>query len=408
MPTVSCVIKLLALVACLSLTTQARGDASFELNTHCPKGFERVSQNRCELRSLYQFSDSTQNRGVGGTQTGLPSYRDGFSPQQIDLGRYLFFDPILSGNGHLSCASCHDPGRGFTDGRAVSVGADGERGSRSAPTLWNVAFLSSFFWDGRSTSLEQQAIGPLYSQQEMGNSPQQLLESLNANPTYVRLFGEVFETADGVTLDAVYMALAAFQSSLISLNSRYDRYAHGDHSALTEIEIAGMNVFRSFVARCSECHTPPTFTNNQLAVIGAPELPGNAFDVGAETTTKLPKLRGAFKVPTLRNIEKTGPYMHSGVFKTLRQAAEFYNKGRGHSVPKKQNLTIHWHINEPDLSDFELDALVAFMRTLTDQKFMPDVPQVVPSGLAPITSTLDAEAQSLRWQRRSHNSGDQR
>ena len=210
---------------------------------------------------------------MGGTRTALPPHRDGFTPQQIDLGRYLFFDPLLSGDGTLSCASCHRPDTGLADGRPRSIGIHGEDAGRAAPTLWNVAFLQRFFWDARANSLEAQAAGPLYSPREMGNDPARLLASLNGNATYRRLFREAFprEAAGPVTERQVYAALAAFQTSLISLNSRYDRYVQGYAAALSPREIEGLNVFRSFVARCSECHTPPLFTNEQIAVIGAPE-----------------------------------------------------------------------------------------------------------------------------------------
>jgi cytochrome c peroxidase len=187
-----------------------------------------------------------------------------------------------------------------------------------------------------------------------------------------------------VNISNIVTALTAFQTSLISLNSRYDEYAHGNHDALSNDEIAGMNVFRSFVARCSECHTPPLFTNNQVAVIGVPEEPGDVFDVGAAQTYGLAKLKGGFKVPSLRNIAETSPYMHSGNFKTLREATEFYNKGRGHAAPKELDLTIHWHITDPDLSDQELDLIVTFMKTLSDDKFKPEIPPKVPSGFTPI------------------------
>jgi len=363
-------------------------DTSFELATRCPQGFQLVVGNRCELRTLYQFYSSTQNRGVGGTHSNLPPHRDGFSPQQIDLGRYLFFDPLLSGDQSLSCASCHHPDKGFTDGKALSIGSNGKTSKRSAPSLWNSAFLNRFFWDARAETLEQQAIGPLTAAGEMNNTPAKLLSSLNQNIRYQRLFQNAFEDAETIQLKHVLNALAAFQSSLISLNSRYDEYAHGNHDALNEDEIAGMNVFRSFVARCSECHTPPLFTNNQVAVIGVPEAQGQAFDVGAEQTFGLAKLKGGFKVPSLRNIAETGPYMHAGNFNTLREATEFYNKGRGHAVPEGVDLTIHWHISEPDLSEHELDLIVSFMKTLSDDKFKPEIPSYVPSGLPPIDGNL--------------------
>ena len=358
---------------------------SFELAATCPLSFELVDGNRCELRTLYQFYDSTQGRGVGGTHTSLPPHRDGFSPQQIDLGRYLFFDPILSGDNTLSCASCHNPNKGFSDGRAQSVGTDGQLTARSAPSLWNSAFLTSFFWDARAKTLEEQATGPLFAKNEMNNEPQNLLKSLRGNAHYMSMFAQAYANTqsyqESLTLDNVYRALAAFQTSLISLNSRYDQYAHGNHEALNEPEIAGMNVFRSFVARCAECHTPPLFTNNQIAVIGTPEPEGKPLDIGAEKTFGSAKLKGGFKVPSLRNIAQTAPYMHSGVFKTLREAAEFYTKGRGHAVPEGVEMLLHWHIWEPNLSDHELDLLVVFLETLSDQSFMPKIPSKLPSGL---------------------------
>jgi cytochrome c peroxidase len=330
---------------------------------------------------------SLEDAGVGGPKTGLPAYRDGFSPQQIDLGRYLFFDPLLSGDGSLSCASCHQPDKGFADGLGRSRGAGGELLPRSAPTLWNVAFLNSFFWDARATTLEQQMLGPLYDPHEMANTPEQLLRDLNAVPAYRRLFAQAFpaqfERADArIQLDQIYTAITAFQASLISLNSRYDQYAHGYADALTEPEIEGMNVFRSFVARCAECHTPPLFTNQQVAVIGTPEPEGMPFDIGAEKTMNEPTQRGGFKIPTLRNIELTAPYMHSGRFATLREAVAFYTGGRGHAVPEGEELKIHWHIWEPDLKDHELDRLVDFLKTLTDESFKPQEPAQLPSGLA--------------------------
>ncbi len=355
-----------------------------QLNSHCPPSFE-LKEKQCKLVSLYHFYDSLQNKGVGGTQTALPAYRDGFSPQQIDLGRYLFFDPLLSKNNKQSCASCHQPDLGFSDGLDRSVGTFGDKVSRSAPTLWNVAFLDKLFWDARASSLEEQAQGPLFDKHEMANDVSTLLASINKNEQYKQLFRQAFNTRKDITLDHVLSALTAFQSSLISLNSRYDHYVHGDHNALTNNEIAGMNVFRSFVARCAECHTPPLFTNQQVAVIGTPEPAGMPFDVGAEKTFKNPKVKGGFKVPTLRNITKTAPYMHSGKFNNLSEAVEFYTKGRGHAVPEGTQLYLHWHIWEPKLTDQEVQQIVAFLGALEDETFKPQVPDTVPSGLTPIT-----------------------
>jgi cytochrome c peroxidase len=381
-------IRVIAALLCLQFAASVGASADgaeFVLSTDCPPGFE-LSAGHCELRSLYLMYPSLKGAGVGGLKTGLPAYRDGFSPQQIDLGRYLFFDPVLSADGSISCASCHSPERGFSDGLGRSLGIVGDPVARSAPTLWNVAFLKSFFWDGRAASLEQQMQGPLYDAHEMGGSPELLLNTLNGIPQYRQLFAAAwpadFQDPEAqIRLDHIYSAITAFQVSLVSLNSRYDQYAHGYADALTEAEKEGLNIFRSFVARCAECHTPPLFTNQQIAVIGTPEPDGLPFDVGAQKPMNEPSQRGGFKVPSLRNIELTAPYMHSGKFATLREAAAFYTGGRGHAVPEGEDLKIHWHIWEPRLSDEELDRLVDFLKTLTDESFKPRVPALLPSGL---------------------------
>jgi cytochrome c peroxidase len=356
--------------------------AAIELTDTCPPSFSLSDDNRCSLRHMYQLYDSVQDSGIGGLKTALPEARDGFSPQQIDLGRLLFFDPILSADNSLSCATCHNPNQGFSDAMGRSVGIKGHVQKRSAPTLWNSTFLSSFFWDARANSFEEQALGPLFSAHEMGNTPEQLMSSLNGASAYKRLFEQAFpKQAAAISVANVITVLTAFQSSLVSLNSRYDQYAHGYHNALNDDEIAGLNVFRSFVARCSQCHTPPLFTNQQVAVIGTPEPEGLPRDIGAQETFNSKVLRGGFKVPTLRNIAQTAPYMHSGRFKTLREAAEFYTGGRGHAVPADEDLLLHWHISEPNLTSNEIDQLVDFMKTLSDESLIPATPKQLPSGL---------------------------
>ena len=351
----------------------------------CPPGFQLNDDNQCLSRNLYMQYESLENKGVGGLKTSLPEVRDGFSPQQIDLGRYLFFDPILSKDESVSCASCHNPELGFSDGKKRGVGILHSELERSSPSLWNVGYLRNLFWDARSGSLEEQMQGPLYAEDEMGGSEEELILKLNGIEDYKRLFADAFpkrNSNDSIGLNEIYTSLAAFESSLISLNSRYDQYAHGYHQALSTKEIEGLNIFRSFVARCAECHTPPLFTNQQIAVIGTPEPEGRPLDRGAEVTFNDKTRRGGFKVPSLRNIEKTAPYMHSGKFETLRETVEFYTKGRGHAVPENEDLFIHWHIWEPNLTDYELDRLVDFLKTLTDESFMPRVPDVLPSGIS--------------------------
>jgi cytochrome c peroxidase len=399
----------LVLLVVLSWAGMAAADPGpFVLRDTCPPSFEQSASGVCQLRTLYDFYDSVQGAGLGGTQTALPAHREGFTAQQIDLGRYLFFDPALSGDGTVACASCHVPELGFGDGLPRSRGIGAQEVSRAAPSLWNVAFLNKFFWDARATTLEQQMLGPLFAPDEMGTTPDQLLATLNAIPAYQVLFRQAYpqRQGDAIALDEVYLALAAFQTSLISLNSRYDQYAHGYHAALSAAEVEGLNVFRSFVARCAECHTPPLFTNQQIAVIGAPEPDGWPLDVGAEKTFNAPKLRAGFKVPTLRNIALTAPYMHSGKFDDLRAVAEFYNGGRGHAVPAGVELQLHWHISSPNLTDYELDRLVDFLGTLTDDSLKPETPRQLPSGLAPVVHAPDARTPDSHYATSQETAGD--
>ncbi len=350
----------------------------FELSQHCPPSFEKIRNGSCELRSLYEFYNSP--KGFGGLKTPLPEHQGGYTPGQIDLGRYLFFDPVLSGDKTLSCASCHHPDKGFSDGLSRSIGTGKKELDRSSPGLWNVGFLQSLFWDGRATTLPEQARGPLFNSHEMNNTEEQLEAELNAISLYRKLFAEAFPGTLKIGVVEVSYALAAFQSTLISLNSRYDRYAHGDESALTEQERVGHTVFRSFAARCSQCHTPPLFTNQQLAVTAAPDSVGLDFDIGAEKISGDPLLRGAFKVPGLRNVDLTAPYMHSGALKDLQSVISFYNDERGHAVTD-QDLHLHWHLVNPRLRKDEELALIAFLHTLHDETNKPEIPSAVPSGL---------------------------
>lgn len=375
-------MRLLTVCLLALVLGRAATAGEFVLSAYCPPALRLDDAGNCVLHSQYQAYASLYDKGVGGLKTGLPPVRDGFTPQQIDLGRYLFFDPLLSADGSIACSSCHDPERGFSDGQARSIGVQGTPLQRSAPSLWNVAFMQRLLWDGSKASLEEQLQGPLYAAEEMGGNPQKLLAALRGNAHYRQLFSSAFND-DSLDLAQIYTALAAFESSLISLNSRYDLYAHGVHSALTGPEKEGLNVFRSFVARCAECHTPPLFTNQQIAVLGVPEAEGRPLDPGAAATSGDDSQRGGFRVPSLRNVALTAPYMHAGNFDSLREAAAFYTGGRGHAVPEGENLNLHWHIWDPELSDNELDRLVDFLMALTDQSFLPEIPKTVPSGLPP-------------------------
>src|SRR5262245_29433379 len=236
------------------------------------------------------------NPGGGGLRRAFPEMKlrpsNETTQEKIELGRLLYFDPVLSGDNEQSCATCHHPDLGFTDGRHTSmgfggkgVGPDRQGGKqvlRSAPTIWNAAFNNKQFWDGRANDLEEQASFPITSPDEMNQDRDKLVKELKAIPEYVRLFDRAFSDDGGsaVTFDNVNSAIAAFERTIISNNSPFDRYAAGDRSALTPEQRRGLTLFRSLKTRCFECHGFPTFANPDFKVIGVPPLAGQPDDIG--------------------------------------------------------------------------------------------------------------------------------
>ena len=326
-------------------------------------------------------------------------------PQRVALGRLLYFDPILSGANDVSCATCHHPGLGLADGRGLSMGKGGHglgparvAGAvirRGAPTVWNAAYNARQFWDGRAADLEEQARFPITSPIEMDQKPEELVRELRAIPEYVRLFDGAFDGHDGtaVTFDNTIRTIAAFERTLVSDGSRFDRYRMDDATALTAAERRGLTLFRSLKTRCFECHGFPTFANPDFKVIGVPDLPGQEKDLGRAEAGAGAAYERAFKVPTLRNVALTAPYMHNGRFKTLAEVLSFYSKGggRGEGLELKN---LDDKIRVFSLSTEEQQDLIAFLRSLTDESRRPAVPDRVPSGLPVVPrrhETADAE-----------------
>lgn len=314
------------------------------------------------------------------------------TPEKVTLGHLLFFDPVLSQGNDMSCASCHHPDLAFGDGRPTPEGAGGAALARNAPTLWNVAYAHNLFWDGRVQSLEEQALVPLTHADEMGvGDVSVLVEELKANPEYVALFDAAFGGgAAAVTPENITRALAAFQRTLISDDSPFDRYAAGDFDALTPQQRRGLAIFRSGATRCFECHSAPTFASDTFRVIGVDsDDPGRAGVVEDGVT-------GAFKVPTLRNIALSAPYMHNGSMATLEEVIRFYEAGggRAHGFEK-----VDVFVNPFDLTDQERADLLAFLYALTDESRLPEIPAAVPSGL-PVVSHVENPA---RVEAAAHN-----
>jgi cytochrome c peroxidase len=280
---------------------------------------------------------------------------------KIELGRRLFFDPQLSGNQTMSCSTCHDPAKGFSDGQSRPTGSHGTKLLRHTPSLLNVAYNPYQFWDGRALSLEEQVIEPLTSNREMSMTDEGELVSRLTKDTYYR---EMFKSVFGgePSLGDVAKALAAFERTIVSRGSRFDRYAAGDKSALTASEKDGLILFIG-KAHCARCHDGPNFTDNKFHNIGI-----SNGDDGRYRITRLEEDWGAFKTPGLRNVAAHPPYMHDGSISTLGAVIDYYDRGGN---PGKGKSPFIYRLG---LSSSEERDLLAFLRALNEPVDHPKQP----------------------------------
>ena len=326
--------------------------------------------------------------------------------ERVALGRLLYFDPILSGDNSISCAHCHHPDLGFSDNRGLSMGKGGEGVGRlraggaelrrGSPTVWNAAYNHVQFWDGRAEDLEEQAGKPIQDAAEMAQAPAELVAELKAIPDYVERFATVFGGGGigAITFENVTFAIAAFERTLVSQNSAYDRYARGDRQALSEKERRGLNLFRSLATRCFECHNLPTFANPDFKVVGVPDPEHfESPDLGRAEIAGGDAYARAFKVPTLRNVALTAPYMHNGAFETLGDVLDFYSggggRGKGLVLDNLDDKIRPFALTAEQKSD-----LIAFLHALTDESAKPTIPETVPSGL-PVVPALANQSPEL-------------
>lgn len=285
-----------------------------------------------------------------------------YSQGKAELGRYLYYDTRLSSDNSVSCASCHNIPCGYGDCRKIAVGIGGSRGSRNSPTIINTAYLKHFFWDGRASSLEEQCKGPIANDKEMTNAENaheahlQCEERVGKIPGYQKLFKEVFNGE--VTLDNIAKAIATFERTLLSGNSSYDRYRAGNPTAMTAQEIKGWELFKKH--NCSSCHGGFNFTDDRFTNIGVGMDKADP-DPGRYGITHYPSQWGAFKIPTLRDVAHTGPYMHDGSLTTLREVIDYYDKG---GIPNKR---LHPLMQPLHLQEEDKDALVAFLKALSGE-----------------------------------------
>lgn len=264
---------------------------------------------------------------------GLPSLRipddNPLTAAKVELGKQLYFDPRLSRDNTISCASCHDPEKGWSNGERFATGVGGQVGGRSAPSIVNAAYAPLQFWDGRAEQLEGQALGPIQNPIEMNMTLEEVVEKLNGIEGYRQQFQKVFQS--DVTPENLARAIAAFERTILSGDAPYDRFKAGDTTALSEAAQRGMKVFFN-KAQCSACHAGPNFTDAAFHNIGV-GMDGEKPDEGRYTVTKMLGDKGSFKTPTLREVARTAPYMHDGRLATLEEVVDYYDKG---GVPNPQ------------------------------------------------------------------------
>ncbi len=308
-----------------------------------------------------------------------PNERYRMTPDRIALGKRLFFDPVLSGNGNRSCGTCHKPNLAFTDAVATPLDIDEKTSlSRNTPTLWNSIFQTRQFFDSRTTTLENQLSDVVHNSKEMKGSLQNTIPVLKNDPVYAALFKQAYvKEKDQITQYNIANAIASYIRSLVAMNSRFDQYMRGDEKKMNDQEKKGFNLFMG-KGKCATCHyiplfnglVPPDFNETESEVLGVPQTKDtiNAKldpDLGKYNFTRSDVHRHSFKTPTLRNIELTAPYMHNGVYTTLEEVIDFYNKGGGaglHIAPEYQTLPA----DKLNLTKKEISDIVAFMKTLTD------------------------------------------
>jgi cytochrome c peroxidase len=328
--------------------------------------------------------------------------------QKASLGKLLFWDPVLSGNKDVACASCHHPSQGYSDGLSLSIGVNGEGlgpqrhfrlpndipfAKRNAFTIVNTAFngmaedgtcdpsTAAMFFDNRTRSLELQSLEPIKSLEEMkGRSiaSSAILDTivlrLKNIPQYAGLFSEAFGTSDAVTTQNLRKAIAAYERTLIANHAPYDEYMRGNGSAMTATQVQGMN---AFVANgCAKCHSGSMFSDYALHVLSVPDNTLLPTDAGAGGTY-------SFRTPSLRNLSRTGPFMHSGVFSSLDAVLDFYEQVGGRRPQNPHVAAIQLDANLQRLNDRDKTVIIDFLSALNDESFDRSIPPTVPSGLHP-------------------------
>lgn len=277
------------------------------------------------------------------------------TPAKVELGKLLYFDARVSMDDTISCASCHHPQKGWADDKPTSLGVNGKTGNRNSPTVINTAFNYVQFWDGRATSLEEQAVGPMANPVEMAHTLEGVEQRIGAIAGYKPYFKAAFGD-ETVTIDRIAKAIASFERTVLSGNSKWDRHLAGDPTALSDAAKRGLELFEG-KANCAQCHNGFNLTDGVFHNLGV-GMAKPEPDLGRYEQTRVEKDKGAFKTPTLRDITRTAPYMHDGSQKTLEEVMDFYNKGG------EPNPWLDPKVVPLDLTSEEISDIIEFMKSL--------------------------------------------
>ena len=311
------------------------------------------------------------------------SYFEMMEQPDVVLGKFLFFDPILSGSNQISCSSCHNPQTSWADKLSVSIGHDHTSGTRNTQSLLNVYARKSLFWDGRSATLESQALSPIEAHHEMNMDLTKLIPKLKAIPKYNELFVAAFGEED-YSMPEVLRALASFQRTLTSRRSRFDRFMDGEYNMMSAQEIRGLHLFRT-KARCMNCHHGQFMTDESFHNIGLTYYKRKYEDLGRYEVTNNPEDVGKFRTPSLRDVMNTDPWMHNGLFGTMTGIINMYNSGmQMNTATAEQKAADPMHpVTDPilrklNLSKEEIEDIEQFMHAITATQYKMRRPEQLP------------------------------
>jgi cytochrome c peroxidase len=304
-----------------------------------------------------------------------PPYPDDNKPSaaRVALGKMLFFDPRVSRDGNMSCATCHSPAFGWSDGLPTGRGFQSQVLGRATPTIVNAAYNTIQMWDGRKKTLEDQAIGPLEASPEMNTDLARFFTWINENDGYKKAFAIAYP-AEPIGAETFKKAVASYERTVISRTSAFDRWIAGDKKAMTPQQLRGLAIFSDEnKGNCTACHSAPNFTDNGFHNLGLASFGSDSPDPGRFAHKKVASLKGAFKTPTLRDIERTAPYFHDGSAKTLMDVVEHYDRGGDVKTNLSSNMKpLH-------LTPAEKEELVAFMKALSSPETPTSFPQLPPN-----------------------------